>query len=188
MQMSQSQAFICFNMKHRTLTIAVSVAIAVLVWMGLDSRARTNAAPPQFIRGTKLELVGTHGPLQVYIDPTSTNQIPDYALFEGNKCVVLRQSAESNTIETWHFENGLNVLLTKRDKNGKILERTVSYDDGPMESRRTYIDTHGDGLWDVFLDYTRNMFYVRTNLCWVTRHQEGDQPQGDVGHSNNSTD
>jgi hypothetical protein len=172
-------------MKYRKLATAVVVAIGALVWMGLDPYAGTNSAPPQFIPGTKLELVGKHGPLQIYIDLTSTNKMPDYAVFEGNECVVLRENTVSNTIETSHFENGFNVLLTKRDKNGKILERMASYDDDLGRMKYTYIDKHGDGLWDCFLDHSRDIFYVRSNLCWVLRNQDDNQRQSGASHPNN---
>ena len=129
-------------------------------------------APPQLIRGTSLQLVGTHGPLQIYIDFTSTNKVPDYAVFDGNQCVVHRENVESNMIETTHFEEGFSVMVTKRDTKGNIVERMVSYDEGSMRSKYTYIDKDGDGLWDVFLDHAKHIYYVRTNHCWVARQQE----------------
>jgi hypothetical protein len=172
-------------MKHKTLAIAVIVAIVALVWVGLRLHAGSNFTPPQFIHGTKLQLVGNHGPLQIYIDLTSTNKIPDYAVFQGNECVVLRENAESNTIETTHFENGYHVMLTRRDNHGKVLRRIMSYDDDSGQMKYTYIDNHGDGLWDVFLDHTKTMYYVRSNLTWVLRYKNTNQPQSSIGHSTN---
>jgi hypothetical protein len=155
------------TMKHYKLTFVIFVILGLLVWVGLGRDAHTKAASPKLIRGTKLELVGEHGPLAIYIDNSSTNKIPDYAVFEGNECILRKESTDSNKIVISHCENGFEVLRTTRDKNGRILERKASYDDGSMELKYTYIDKHGDGLWDYFFDYTKHKYYVRSNLCWV---------------------
>ena len=82
--------------------------------------------------------------------------------------MAARENAKSNTIETMYFENGDQVLMTRRMK-GKILERTVSYNDESGRTEYTYIDRHGNGLWDFFLDRTKDTFFVRSNLCWTPR-------------------
>ena len=162
-------------MKSWTLALVLIAAIAAAgAWLrfGQNPRVGRNAAPLQFIPDTKLQLVGKYGSLEIYVDFSVTNKIPSYAIFEGNECVVLRENTASNTLETSYFENGFNVLLTKRDKNGKISERRVCYEDGSMGSKYTYIDKDGDGFWDVLLDHNRKISYVRTNLCWVSRSHD----------------
>ena len=156
-------------MQYRKSIIAVIVSVGALAWMGLDRHAEKNPDKRQSPLG--LKLVATYEPLHlfIYADTSSTNKLPDFLVCEGNDDVVHRQNTDSNTIETTYFEKGFNVLLTRRDKNGKILERMESCDDDLGRMKYTYIDKHGDGLWDVFLDHTRHMFYVRSNLCWAAR-------------------
>jgi hypothetical protein len=165
-------------MKRKILTVAVVAVIGVLVCIGLGLYARTNAAPPRFINGTNLKLGAKYEPLHLYlyVDTTSTNKQPDYLLCDGNDDVVYRENAESNTIQTTHFENGFSVLQTRRDKGGKIIKRTVSYDDDSGRMEYTYLDEHGDGFWDFFLDHTKDTFYVRSNLCWVLKSEATNQP------------
>lgn len=60
------------SIKYRKLTAAIIVAVGALVWMGLDRHVGTNDADTeQSLSGTKLKLVGKHGPLLIYIDTTS---------------------------------------------------------------------------------------------------------------------
>jgi hypothetical protein len=158
--------------------LLILVAIAVVggvAWMVLRKTISTNADAQHFLAGTELELVGKHGLLSIYLDSKSTNEVPDYALFEGNKCVVSKQSSTSNSVETEYFENGFNVLLTRRDNAGRILERIVSYDDGSRRLKYTYIDSNGDGLWDCFLDHVENRKFVRSNLCWVPSYPKAEK-------------
>ncbi len=137
-----------------------------------------------------LKLVAKYEPLHLYIyaDNAKTNKHTAYLIREGNDDLVYSENTESNTIETEYFEKDHPVLRTERDKSGKYLRRVVSYFDDSGGLEYTYIDEHGDGLWDVFMDdKSRHMFYVRSNLCWVLRYQDINQLQGNDGHSNNST-
>jgi len=174
-------------MKYKTLTGAVIVAIGALAWTELAPHARTSAIPLKVVPGTKLRLVAKYEPLHLYIyaDTASTNAHPDYLVCEGNDDVVLRENAGSNTVKTTHFEDGFGVLLTKRNEDGRILERTASYNDNSGRTEYTYIDKHGAGEWDVFLDHNRGLFYTRSNLCWVLRNQDDTPPRGNVGRSTN---
>ena len=173
-------------MNCKTLTIAIIVAVGGIVWIGLDLHRPKNGEKHSSPLG--LKLVAKYEPLHLYIyaDTASTNSHPDYLICEGNDDVVSRENAGSNTIETTFFENGYQVLRTKRDQNGKMLRRMVSYNDDSGRVQCTYIDNSGGGLWDVFLDRNRDMFYVQSNLCWVLKYQGTNQSQGSIGHSNGS--
>lgn len=159
-------------MKHTKLITAAIVAVGALVWIGLNLHTGKYGEKKQPPLG--LKLVAEYEPLHLYIyaDISSTNRLADYLICEGNDDVIYRENTKSNTIETTHFENGYQALLTRRDKDGKMLRRIASYNGNSGGMQYTYIDNNGDGLWDVFLDHTRDMFYVRSNLCWVLRHQE----------------
>ena len=164
-------------MKRRIMTIAV-IAAGALVWMGLGPPTGNDGDKHESPLG--LKLVAKYEPLHLYIyaDTASTNKHPDFLICEGNDDVVYRENTESNTMETTHFENGYAVLMTRRDKDGKVLRRMASYHDDSGKMQYTYIDRNGDGLWDVFSDDTRGRYYVRSNLCWVLRFQDTNQPQG----------
>jgi hypothetical protein len=118
--------------------------------------------------GTKLKLAAHHGTLKLYVAQNSSNQFADFALFDGNQCVVLREEVENKLFETKFFENAFNVMLSKHTKDGKLIERTVSDDGGSARLRFTYFDSDGDGMWDVFLNHVNKEKYVRSNLCWVS--------------------
>ena len=163
-------------MKHGRFELAVVVAVAVLVCIGLGMYASK--------RGEKhplgMNLVAKYEPFQLYIyaDTASTNKYPDYLVCEGNHNLIYRENAESNTVETTYFENGDQVLMIRR-KDKKLLERMVSYHDDLGRVQYTYIDKDGDGLWQSFFDQTKGLYYVRSNLCWVLRYQVTNQmPSG----------
>lgn len=159
----------------KKLIIASIVTLGAIVWIGLAMHAgkirETNQSP------LGLTLVATYKPLNLYIyaDINSTNRLPSYLVCEGNDDLVYRANTESNTFEITHFEYGHQVLLTRRDKGGTILRRITSFDDDSSNVHYTYMDKNGDGLWDVFLDHGRNMFYVRSNLCWILKSHDGNQ-------------
>jgi len=154
--------------------VVLSIGICALAWLGLTHHTEKAGVSTKTIKGTKFELVARHGAFELYIDKTLTNGIEDFAVFQGNDCIVLREHGSSNTVETTYFENGFNVLLTRRDKKNKILNRIFNYDDDSGTSQYVYVDKNGDGLWDVFLDYTNQRFYFSSNLCWVSGPLESD--------------
>lgn len=164
--------------------IVITAVVGALIAMGLGMHAFTNRKEYQTPLG--LKLVAKYEPLHLYIyaDTATTNKRPDYLICQGNNDLIYRENTESNTIETTHFEDGRQVLLTRRDQNGKILKRTVFYIDDAWNLKYSYIDKNGNGLWDVFLDEHRHMYYVRSNLCWILRFQDTNSPQ----RSLNSTD
>ena len=161
-------------MRRKEIVITVVIVAVVSACVGLASHQAKNAGKQSPLG---LKLVAKYEPLHLYIyaDTTSTNRLPDYLICEGNNDLVFRANTESNTIETTHFENGDGVLMTERNDNGKLLKRTVSYNDDLGKMQYTYIDNNGDGLWDFFFDETKRMYYVRSNLCWVLRHQDYNQ-------------
>jgi len=65
----------------------------------------------------------------------------------------------------------LTASATESFAQGELLERKASYDDGAMGLKYTYIDKHGDGLWDYFLDYSKHKYYIRNNLCRILTEQ-----------------
>jgi hypothetical protein len=134
----------------------------------------------QLISGTDLKLVGRYEPLRlhIYVDTTSTNQLPDFAIFQGNECLIQRENDSSNTVETAHFEKGFNLLRTLYNDHGSILRRSVNYGDDSGRLKYAYIDRDGDGLWDTFITFRDSeseatKVLMRSNLCWVPI------PQGD---------
>jgi hypothetical protein len=149
-------------------------AIGIIFLTGCTTPSTTNTDEEQSINGTNLKLVGKYQPFHLYIyaDTASTNKFPDYAIFKGHEPVLLLEN-ESNTVETTHFENGFSVLETKRDDNGRILKRYMNYDDDLGRQIYSYIDTNGDGLFDVLIKFgtngERSSVFVRSNLCWVPR-------------------
>jgi hypothetical protein len=177
------------QLRRGSVAIIAVAAIGLVILAGRHRSVMANADKEEFLLGTRLRLVGKHGPLRIYLDLTSTNGSPDFAVFDENAPIILRESAESNmllrgnaesnAVETSYFENGFNVLNTQRDKNGRVLQRTVSYDDGRVGLKYTYVDTNGDGLWDYFLNHVEKTKYARSNLCWVASAQwRQDGPRG----------
>ncbi len=174
--------------KYWIIGIVAVIIIVILFFTKNDWYAITSANPPQIIPGTidgaKLKLVARYAPLHIYIyvDTASTNRFPNYAVFQGYEPVVLRENTSSNTVETTYFENGLYVLRTESDDNGRILERFAEMYDNDLTQRLSspiysYIDTNGDGLWDYFLVYGKNgertRVLVRSNFCWLPIQQNG---------------
>jgi hypothetical protein len=157
------------NARHWMLVLASIMLLGGLVWRAVSQSARADTDAQGLLFDAKLKLVGKHGPLKIYLEQNSTNDVPDYVVFEGNRPVVYRQSLASNVVETWYFENGFGVLTTKRNSSGRVMDRTVSYSyDNSVRSKYTYIDTDGDGLWDIFLNWDEKTKLVRSNLCWVS--------------------
>jgi hypothetical protein len=152
-----------------SLPILIAVGmVGGLACMVLGHFIRMDGSSRRLLKGTGLELVGKHGPLSVYVDLKATNEIPDYAVFEGNRCVVLMQNTESNNVEIQHFENGFIVLDTKYDSSSHMMERMLYCNDRKGRPKYIYYDVDGDGLWDYFLNETEHSKLVRSNLCWVS--------------------
>jgi hypothetical protein len=151
-------------MKIKFGTFAV-IAIA-MVEMILSVGCKTSCDTKSPIGGCPL--VAKYEPLQLYFyaDTASTNKFPDLFVREGDYPVFLRQNT-SNGIVTTHFEKGKNVLETDYDNNGNILRSVVEYYNG-YKPIFTYVDTNGDGLFDVFITgFTNRAVFVRSNMCWV---------------------
>jgi hypothetical protein len=134
----------------------------------------------QFISGTDLKLVGRYEPLRIhiYVDTTSTNKLPDFAIFQGNELLIERENGSSNTVEITHSEKGSYLLATQYDDHGSILRRSLNYNDDSGRQKYAYVDRDGDGLWDFFITYRDSQseaskMLMRSNLCWVPI------PQGD---------
>ena len=163
------------------LAVAILTIIVLFVVYTKSQRIRDNETIPDIVRGTKLELVAEYKPLHLYIyaDTTSTNEFPEYAVFEGVKPVFHRENTTSNTVLITDFENGFATLTTERDENERVLKHEVFMFDNlgapsihqPYNLKYIYVDDDGDGLFDKFIKFGTNVFtytvYERSNLCWV---------------------
>src|SRR5882672_9120432 len=128
------------------------VILAAIVTVGIlfclrSSRSEISIdSPEKFIPGTNLKLVKSYDPLRIflYVDTSSTNRIPDYVIFRGHEPLVSSENHSSNTIETTYLEKGLYVDRTLRDDHGRLLERSVNYNDELGHQKYGYIDKDGD--------------------------------------------
>ncbi len=63
----------------------------------------------------------------------------------------------------------------------KVVNVVFAVTDAKGNPEFSYVDTHGDGRWDRFADYTHKpaTFYERDGLCWKERKVAGDKaPKG----------
>jgi hypothetical protein len=145
----------------------VGVAVGVLCGIQFERHHLTLGGKKEFIRGTGLMLVAQDGELAICRrDPH------DYAVFNGNHCLVLRESTGSNTFETTYFVAGLSALEIEREPDGnqKILRTSVNFYDESSGQTYTYIDSNGDGLWDLLIQFgQRPRVMMRSNLCWIPK-------------------
>lgn len=103
--------------------------------------------------------------LYLYADTTSTNEFPDLFISEGKYPLYIRQNT-SNGIVAKHFEKDKDMLETDYDKSGHMFRNVVEYYDG-YKPKLTYIDTNGDGMFDVLIiGFKNRTVYMRSNLCW----------------------
>src|SRR5262245_14749839 len=93
---------------HRTMKYLIATVTAVVLASGVFFLVKhgkswiTTYQARQGIPGTRLKLVEGYEPLRIFIyaDTTSTNKNPDYAVFHGDKPVILRENKSSNKVET----------------------------------------------------------------------------------------
>ncbi len=69
--------------------------------------------------------------------------------------------------ETTHFEQGRSLLVTKNDESSALMERMLSARNASGADTFSYVDTDGDGRWDVLLDFESRQKFVRQGLTWV---------------------
>lgn len=126
-----------------------------------------------------LKLVAKYKPLHLYVyaDVGSTNQHPDYVIFNRSEPLVIADN-KSNTVEIIFCEKDFRSQFeTTYDYKGQILKRSFSTLNNDLtQTNYLYFDTNGDGQWDkLLIDEGTNggkMAYDRSNLCWAPRVQE----------------
>ena len=119
------------------------------------------------LMGSNYKLVARHGNYQLYVEKTH-NKISGFAFFEGSQCLMLRDTSNKAAYNMTFFNNGVNILDSMYTYDGKLVNQSVYYYGAePGYPRITYVDTNGDGLWDVFLNYNKNIKYAQSNLCWI---------------------
>lgn len=122
----------------------------------------------KFLAGTGLELVARYGSYKLYVGNNKTNPVRGFALLNGNECVVWCDASDKASYEMTFFHEGINVMDSTYAYDGRLIKESFSYyDAGKGVPKITYIDTNGDGILDIFLNYTDNTKSVRSNGCWV---------------------
>jgi len=155
------------------------VGVALCSFVGcVQSKSSRAILKGDFINGTKLQLVTKKGPLLIYMDTTSTNKIPDYAIFEGNCLVVIKENSPSNTIQSTYGEEGFSVLDSERDHDGNLLHLNVNYQDRCGQRMCSYSDRNGSGIFDRWYQFngTNNGLdevLIMTNFSWVPIYKKG---------------
>jgi len=164
------------NIKYGIVTIAFIITIGILVVIKIYKPALNGGSRQQPIAGN-YKLVAKYEPLNlfIYTYAASTNNIPDYIINEGDRPIFYRETT-SNGFAITHDEKGLDVLVTDCDKNGKIIRRCMnSYYDNSSRLKYLYIDTNGDGLFDVFITYDKNgqrtKEFTQSNMLWIPVQQ-----------------
>ena len=163
---------ISFNMntKWKSLVITCMGIVGLIGCIGFRLYAKSHSAQQKSPFG--LTLVAKYEPLRLYIyaDTDATNKYPRYLICQGNESLISKVTTSSNSVETTHFENGFQVLMTRRSNAGKISERIMSYNSDSGDMIYSYIDRDGDGMLDLFFDHKNGLYYVNSNLCWILRH------------------
>ena len=161
---------------------AIVIAIVTgMVSAGCATHSTADVEGPPFTVGFNgpLKLVAKYKPLHLYVyaDVGSTNQQPDYVIFERNEPLVISDN-KSNTVEIIVCEKDFRgQFATTYDYKGQILKRSFStLNNDSTQTNYLYLDTNGDGQWDkLLIDEGKSggkMAYDRSNLCWVPRVQE----------------
>lgn len=148
--------------------LALSALFSALLCGGVSCRhlvAEGGSKPETVLPGTGLTLQGRVGPFAVYTKGTNTNE---FAVFRGQECLVSRLQEGTNSMwETTHFEQGRSLLVTKNDESSALMERMLSARNASGADTFSYVDTDGDGRWDVLLDFESRQKFVRQGLTWV---------------------
>jgi hypothetical protein len=145
--------------------IAGVLLVALFCWLWRESgRSKLETVLP----GTDLYLLGQIGPFEVYsnLDETNNNE---YAIFSGNKCLVsyFKEDGTNDLWETSHFENGRGVLVTTTRESGTITKRMFTAQDTAGQDIFSYVDSDGDGQWDIMLDFADRKKFMRQQRTWV---------------------
>jgi len=140
------------------------VPAALLSIMGCKSNANFDG----------LKLVARYKPLNlfIYADAASTNKYPDVVVREGDDPLYMRETG-SNRIKVVHFERYNQALVSEYDLNWNLVRRSVwFYESNSRTQSFSYVDTNGDGLFDVLIKGSDNpAILVRSNMCWVPIHE-----------------
>lgn len=130
------------------LVIGISLGVLILLLLVVNgikgALCKSNRLMPDI--GLKLRMVS--GPFEVYSDDENSQ----YVIFKDQKCLVSHLRDDTPDVwETTHFENGLSMAVTIRD-NTNILQRIYFALNGLGQDLMSYMDSNGDGEWDMVLD------------------------------------
>ncbi len=148
--------------------VTLPVLFSAVLFGGVSCHHLTEvsrAQPERVLPCTGLTLQGQVGPFAVY---TKAGDANEFAIFRGQDCLMSRlQEGTNNVWETTHFEQGRSLLVTKADESHALIERLFSARNGSGVDTFSYIDTDGDGRWDLLLDFKSRQKFVRQGLTWV---------------------
>jgi hypothetical protein len=140
--------------------------------VGCKTPSPANVEGTKHLKGLDYKLVAQYKPLHLYIyaETASTNQHPDFVIFQRNEPLIFTDS-KSNFVEISLCEkNFRGQLVTRYNYDGQILQRSFC---DFMQTNYLYLDTNADGLWDGFIiDEGKNGIiktYDQSNLCWIPR-------------------
>jgi hypothetical protein len=162
--------------KHGIFAMVAIAAIGIMFLAGCETPLPANAEGQKYIMRGDLKLVAQYKPLHLYIytETSSTNNHPDYVIFQGNEPLIFTDS-KSNTVQITLCEKDFRgQLSTTYDYKGQILKRSfATSNDDSMQTNYLYFDSNGDGQWD-FLHISgtnaeSSKSFVRSNLCWVPK-------------------
>jgi hypothetical protein len=100
--------------------MVVSFVSLLLCSLSCQRNADEGRHPPEKFLGGTLPLQGQVGVISVYGNDTTGQRGVEFAVFNGHK-PLFTQSRGKSHIETWQFEQGLLVLVTKTSESGAIL-------------------------------------------------------------------
>lgn len=164
------------KIKHRIFAAAAIAASGIFFLAGCKTPLPANIEGQKYIMRGELKLVAKYKPLHLYIytETASTNNHPDYVIFQGNEPLIFTDS-KSNTVEVILCEKNFHGrLATTYDYKGQILKRSFgTLNDHSMQTNYLYFDSNGDGQWDFLRIFGTNSessrTFVRSNLCWVPK-------------------
>ena len=118
--------------------------------------------PNSALSETDLKIYLSKGPFRIFVEDSEGDIFDEYAIFHGNDCLIERHFSKNKGVhETTYFRKGQSVLVYSEDVAGHVADRSF-FVRSHGELRYGYCDDNGDGLWDIFLDYSaRKKFFWR---------------------------
>jgi hypothetical protein len=164
------------KIKHGIFASVVIAASGIILIAGCKTPSPANVEGQKYIMRGDLKLVAKYKPLHLYIytETASTNNHPDYIIFQGNEPLIFTDN-KSNTVETIFCEKDFRgQFSTTYDYKGQVLKRSYSTQNNDSgQTNYLYFDSNGDGQWDFLHIYGTNSessrTFVRSNLCWVPK-------------------